>query len=47
MVVLTEDGHEFRKRRRVKNVALAIGLFALVVLFYFISIIRMSGGSGT
>lgn len=33
------------KRRRARNIALAAVLFALVVLFYSITIVRM-GGAG-
>ena len=29
------------KRRRFKNIALALLLFALVVLFYFLTLVRM------
>jgi hypothetical protein len=31
------------KRRRARNIALAVVLFALVVLFYSITIVRMGG----
>lgn len=31
------------KRRRARNIALAAVLFALVVLFYAITIVRMGG----
>jgi hypothetical protein len=33
-----------QKRLRVKNVALALALLALVVLFFIISLVRMGGG---
>ncbi|MCW0232485.1 MAG: hypothetical protein OJJ21_02685 [Ferrovibrio sp.] len=33
------------KRRRARNIALAVVLFALVVLFYSITIVRMGGGA--
>ena len=35
---------ELRKQRRRKNIVLAGILFALVCLFYVISIVKMSGG---
>lgn len=35
-----QDEH---KRRRARNIALAVALFALVVLFYSITIVRMGG----
>ena len=34
------------RRQRVKNFALVAVLFGLVVLFYFISIAKMTGGTG-
>lgn len=37
--------HTEQKRRRARNIALAIVLFALVGLFYAITIVRM-GGAG-
>ena len=35
-----------RKRRR-RNVALACAIFATAILFYVMSIVRMSAGSGS
>lgn len=35
--------HDEHKRRRARNIALAAVLFALVVLFYAITIVRMGG----
>lgn len=34
---------EQQRRRRQKNIALAVGLLALVVLFYVITMIKLSG----
>lgn len=34
---------EEQRRRRQKNIALALGLVALVVLFYVITMIKLSG----
>jgi hypothetical protein len=35
---------ELRRRQRGKNVALALGLVALVVLFYLVTLVKMGGG---
>jgi hypothetical protein len=35
--------HDENKRRRARNIALALVLGALVVLFYFITIAKMTG----
>ena len=40
---MTATGDEQRRRRRAKNVALALALFALVVLFYVITMVKLSG----
>lgn len=40
MIQLTS---EQQRRRRQKNIALALGLVALVVLFYVITMIKLSG----
>jgi hypothetical protein len=37
--------HPQHRRQRAKNVALGLGLGALVVLFFAITIAKMSGGS--
>lgn len=34
---------EQQRRRRQKNIALALGLLVLVVLFYVITMIKLSG----
>lgn len=39
------DSHEFRRRRRAKNVGLALALLALVVLFFLLTIVKMGGAS--
>jgi hypothetical protein len=36
-------GDEQRRRRRAKNIALALVLFALVVLFYVITMVKLGG----
>ena len=42
MVMSEED---LRRRQRTKNVALALGLVSLVVLFYLITLVKMGGSS--
>jgi len=39
------SGEERRRQVRIKNVALAGVLLAFVVLFYFVTLVRMSGSS--
>ena len=34
-----------RRRQRTKNLAVAFGLLALVVLFYLITIVKMGGNT--
>ncbi len=41
------SGREFRKRQRGKNIALALVLLAMVVLFFAISIVQMSRGTAS
>ena len=38
-----EKGGAFRKRQRVKNLALLAALAGFVVLIYIVSIVRMGG----
>lgn len=38
-------GRDEDKRRRARNIALALVLGGLVVLFYFITIAKMTGGA--
>ena len=40
-MAMTEE--ELRRRQRGKNVALACGLLALVVLFYLITLVKIGG----
>ena len=42
VAAMSEDGS--RRRQRVKNVALACGLLALVVLFYLVTLVKIGGG---
>jgi hypothetical protein len=41
---MVETGRERARRLRSKNVALALALLALVVLFFIVSLVRMGGG---
>lgn len=43
MSAMIEMTPEQRRRQRRKNIALAIGLMLLVVLFYVITMIKLSG----
>lgn len=43
MSAMIELTPEQRRRQRRKNIALAIGLMLLVVLFYVITMIKLSG----
>lgn len=38
-----EEEKEFMRRRKSRNVAIALALFAFVALFYLITIARMGG----
>ena len=38
---------DIKRKQRSRNIALAIAIFALVGLFYVMSIVRMSSGSGS
>lgn len=37
---------DLHRKRRGRNIALACAIFALAALFYVMSIVRMSSGSG-
>lgn len=37
---------DMHRKRRGRNIALAVVIFALAALFYVMSIVRMSGGEG-
>ena len=43
MAKRVSDMHDKRRRR---NIALAVAIFALAILFYVMSIVRMSDGVG-
>jgi hypothetical protein len=38
------EGDDFAKARRGRNIAIALGLVAFVVIVYVVSIVRMGGG---
>ena len=40
---MADTGDDGQRRRRAKNIALALALFALVVLFYVITMVKLSG----
>lgn len=44
MAEMALTGQELRRRQRGKNVALALGLLGLVVLFFFVTLVKMGGG---
>ena len=47
-MIMGEKNHEdIKRKQRSRNVALAIAIFALVGLFYVMSIVRMSSGGGS
>jgi hypothetical protein len=37
------EGDEFAKARRGRNIAIAVGLVAFVIIVYVVSIVRMGG----
>lgn len=37
------EGEDFAKARRGRNIAIAVGLVAFVVIVYIVSIVRMGG----
>lgn len=41
---MDQENSEPQRRRRARNWALFAVLFGLVVLFYFLTIVRMGGG---
>ena len=43
---MTKPVSDMHKKRRGRNIALAVLIFALAALFYVMSIVRMSGGTG-
>ena len=36
-------GAEFVRKRRTKNIAIALGIVALYVLFYVVTVVRLGG----
>ncbi len=44
MMVRGQEESESQRRRRARSRALFAVLFGLVVLFYFLTIVRMGGG---
>jgi hypothetical protein len=40
---MTTSGQDLRRRQRAKNIAVACGLLALVVLFFLITLVKLGG----
>tara|TARA_Y100001934_G_scaffold101065_1_gene124290 strand:+ start:453 stop:596 length:144 start_codon:yes stop_codon:yes gene_type:complete len=47
MTAMAKEISDMHKKRRGRNIALAVVIFALSALFYVMSIVRMSGGTGS
>ena len=43
---MTKPVSEMHRKRRKRNLALVLVIFGVAALFYVMSIIRMSGGTG-
>ena len=43
MKTMTELSPDQRRRQRQKNIALAVGLVLLVVLFYVVTVVKLGG----
>ena len=43
MTAMAELSPDQRRRQRHKNIALAVGLVLLVVLFYVVTVVKLSG----
>ncbi len=43
---MAKELSEMHRKRRKRNIALAVVIFGLAALFYVMSIVRMSGGAG-
>ncbi len=41
----SNTGQDFKQRQKRKNIALGLAIIGLCILFYVISIVRMSGAS--
>jgi hypothetical protein len=47
MTVMDKKSDGAQRKQRSRNIALAVAIFALAGMFYVMSIVRMSSGSGT
>ena len=47
MIMDEKSLQDIKRKQRSRNIALAIAIFALVGLFYVMSIVRMSSGGGS
>ena len=45
MTAMAKKMSEFDRKRRGRNIALAVVIFGLAALFYVMSIVHMSGGA--
>jgi hypothetical protein len=45
MIEARMSGAEFLRKRRSKNIAIALGIAALYVLFYVITVVRLGGAN--
>lgn len=45
MIDIRITAAEFLRRRRNKNIAIAVGIVALYVLFYVITVVRLGGAN--
>lgn len=43
---MAKDLSEMHRKRRGRNIALVVVIFAFAALFYVLSIVRMSSGTG-
>ncbi|MDE0795710.1 MAG: hypothetical protein OSB76_08790 [Alphaproteobacteria bacterium] len=47
MMTVEKKPDDLQRKQRSRNIALAVAIFALAGLFYALTIVRMSGGSGS
>jgi hypothetical protein len=45
-MAMAKKTSEMHRKRRGRNIALVVVIFALAALFYVLSIVRMSAGTG-
>jgi hypothetical protein len=47
MMTVEKKPDDLQRKQRSRNIALALAIFALAGLFYVLSIVRMSSGTGS